>query len=136
MDVMLLPKTMRGNTAVLIAVDQFSKWMSVVPLKNKTGATVSRALNSHILPSLPKIPFKVLTDNGKEFKCKEFNGVLKSFNIRHKYSTPYHPSSNGGVERTNRTVIQLLKGLIEREVTSWDLKIHTAVLIYNNKNSL
>ena len=35
MDLMLLPRTSSGNIALLVAVDQFSKWMSIVPLRNK-----------------------------------------------------------------------------------------------------
>ena len=93
------------------------------------NAAVTMALKDRILPNLPKIPTKVLTDNGSEFRCGQFNEALSSFGIRHIYSTPYKPSSNGLVERSNRTTIQLLKGLIRENVEAWDTKIHKVVLV-------
>ena len=57
---------------------------------------------------------------------------MSEFDINHVYSTPYHPSSNGGVERCNRSIIQLLKGLIQDDINSWDEKIHKLCVVYNN----
>ena len=106
--------------------------MSVVPIRNKTGATVTQAFRDRILPGLPKLPTKILTDNGNEFRCKELNDVLSSFNIKHIYSTPYQPASNGSTERSNRSIIQMLKGVLQDDVTNWDRKIHKVVIIYNS----
>ena len=61
---MLLPKTSRGNLAVVVAIDHHSKWLTAVPIKNKTSATVTNALKNNILPCLPRIPDKILSDNG------------------------------------------------------------------------
>ena len=132
MDLMRLPKTKSGHNGVLIAVDNFSKWMNVVPLRNKTARTVFTAVRDRVLPNLPRIPSKMLTDNGKEFRNQIMKRLLSSFNIHHTNSTPYQPSSNGAVERVNRTIIQLLKGLVEKDPSLWDDELHKAVLLYNN----
>ena len=50
-DVMLLPKSKKGNVAVLVAVDLFSKFLMVIPMRNKTGVTVTNKLSQVILPS-------------------------------------------------------------------------------------
>lgn len=51
---------------------------------------------------------EVLTDNGAEFtaytsrKAREthfFETMLKIFNIKHRYTRPYHPQTNGKIER-------------------------------------
>ena len=131
-DVMLLPKSKKGNIAVLVAIDHYSKWLTAVPMKNKTGLTVSNALQNNILPNLPTIPTKILSDNGAEFISHEFNNLLKRFDITHTYSTPYKPSSNGAVERSNRTIIQLLKGVLEDSNSEWDVELPKALITYNN----
>ena len=131
-DLMLLPKSKRNNVAVMVAIDSYSKWLTAVPLKNKTSQVVSSAFRYNILPNLPIIPTKILSDNGSEFKSEEFNNLLKEFNINHVYSTPYKPSSNGLVERSNRTIIQLLKGLISDSNTDWDIELHKVLITYNN----
>ena len=132
MDVMVLPRTPRNNICVLVAVDSFSKWTVAIPMKNKTTATVCNIVESNILPNFTKLPTRILTDNGPEFRSEEFNLLLKKYNINHVCSTPYKPSSNGGVERMNRTIIQLLKSLVEGNNTNWDLHLPRAMVIYNN----
>ena len=106
--------------------------MAAVPLINKTANTVTRAFENNILSHLPAIPTKILSDNGPEFKSDKFNQTLDKYGVKHLYTTPYKPSSNGLVERCNRTVIQLLKGLIQNSPTDWDNNLSKAVIIYNN----
>ena len=130
-DVMLLPKTSRGNLAVVVAIDHHSKWLTAVPIKNKTSATVTNALKNNILPCLPRIPDKILSDNGPEFRASTFNDFLSEYNIKHIFTTPYKPSSNGCVERSNRTIIQLLKGLIKDNRNNWDEQLTRALVTYN-----
>ena len=52
-DLMVLPKSRKGNVAVLVAIDTYSKWLAVVPLRNKTGQTVANALKNNVLSNLP-----------------------------------------------------------------------------------
>ena len=82
MDVMVLPKSRNGNIAVLVAVDNCSKWLSVVPMKNKAN-TIANAVRDRVLPAFPKLPSKCLTDIGPEFKSQEFNDLLGEFDINH-----------------------------------------------------
>ena len=131
-DVMMLPRTSRGNLAVVVAIDHCSKWLSAIPVRNKTSSTVTNVLRCNILPNLPRIPTKILSDNGPEFRSSCFNEFLKEYNIEHIYSTPYKPSSNGCVERSNRTIIQLLKGVIETNQNNWDIKLPKALITYNS----
>ena len=130
-DLLQLPTTRFGNKYVLVATDHYSKWVSAAPLRNKSGSLVAKIMEEKILTSLTAKPEKILSDNGKEFKAKEFEQLLKSYGIRHIYSTPYKPSSNGAVERVNRTVIQILKGLVQSPM-DWDKDLPRTIMIYNN----
>ena len=97
-DVMLLPKMSRNNIAVVVAVDHHTKWLTAIPVRDKKSSTIKRIFLEQILSNFPKIPSRLLSDNGVEFKSKEFNDVLDSYNIVHVYSSPYTASSNGCVE--------------------------------------
>lgn len=46
----------------------------------------------------------VLTDNGPAYHSKQFNQTLTEAGIRHRYTRPYRPQTNGKVERFNRTL--------------------------------
>jgi transposase InsO family protein len=51
-------------------------------------------------------PFKIKniqTDNGKEFE-KDFKQYIRGQPIKHFFTYPRRPQTNGGVERFNRTI--------------------------------
>ncbi len=47
---------------------------------------------------------RVLSDNGSCYRAKEFTAELVDAGIKHKFTRPYHPQTNGKVERFNRTL--------------------------------
>jgi hypothetical protein len=67
LDLLQFPRSSRGNIVLLVAIDHSSKFLIAVPLRNKTAHTVSEAFKSIVLPSMIRIPNRILTDNGPEF---------------------------------------------------------------------
>ena len=130
-DLVLLPKTRLGHIGCLVVVDHCSKWLSCVPIRNKSAKAVINAFEHRVLPGLPLKPSKLLTDNGLEFTNTEFEGLLGKYGISHVYSSPYRPSSNGAVERTNRTILEILRCLGGDSTLSWDTLLAEAVINYN-----
>ena len=80
-----------------LAVDACSKWPEVeVMTSTTTGKTLDvlrRWFSSNGLPEA------VVTDNGPQFVSEEFEEFCKLNGIKHLRSAPYHPASNGLVER-------------------------------------
>ena len=130
-DLIALPRTHRRSVGCLMVIDHNSKWLCSVPIASKEASTVSRAMKCNVLPCLPKVPTKLLTDNGPEFKSANFNDLLAGFGIKHLYTTPYKAASGGLVERVNRTVSELLRSL-ESSPNSWDDDLSRAVMLYNS----
>ena len=132
-DLLSLPTTRSGFVACLVVVDHNSKWLSVVPLKNKTSKSVVDAFSRQILPFLPSVPTNLLTDNGREFIAADFKEFLVEMGINQRLTTPYCPTSNGAVERVNQTVQKTLSNLIDpEEPERWDEHLPKAVVVYNN----
>jgi transposase InsO family protein len=48
---------------------------------------------------------RVLTDNGPCYRSKDFAAVLVHDAIKHTFTKPYEPQTNGKVERFNRTLL-------------------------------
>lgn len=71
-----------------------------------------------------------MSDNGPEFTSAEFETFLETFGIEHQLTTPYHPTSNGAVERVNRTLQGFLRSMSEAD--DWDLKLSRSVISYNS----
>lgn len=49
---------------------------------------------------------KILTDNGNGYRSHAWRDRCVELGIRHKRTKPYHPATNGKVERFNRTLVE------------------------------
>ena len=96
----------KGNRYVFVSIDNFSKYLWAVPLKNKYSQTITNEF-SNIIRTSKRKPLKLESDRGTEFYNSIFQNFLKSKNIHH-YSrfTDKGPSI---AERVIRTIRNLLK---------------------------
>ena len=89
---------------ILVVCDYFTKYTEAYPLTDKTARSVADALMDKWLPTFG-FPLFLHSDQGKEFdnemvhKLSELLGSVKT------KTTPYHPRSDGQVERLNRTLL-------------------------------
>ncbi|XP_031550705.1 uncharacterized protein K02A2.6-like [Actinia tenebrosa] len=81
----------------LIVVDSYSKWLEVLPM----GSTTAQAtlLQLRKLFATFGIPEHIVTDNGPQFTCGEFQEFMLRNNIKHTLTPPGHPASNGMAEK-------------------------------------
>ena len=84
----------KGIKYLLTVIDVFSKYGWIVPLKNKTGSEVAKALRQIFKERKPS---KLWVDKGKEFYNKEVRSLVEL------YSTENEEKSSV-VERWNRTM--------------------------------
>ena len=96
----------RGDRYVLVVIDNFSKFVWTIPLKNKNAQTIKDSFEIFLISS-KRTPTLMETDRSKDFYNNSFQRFLKN-NIIKLYSTN---SSYGDVfaERFNRTIRDLLK---------------------------
>ena len=76
----LISKYNKGIRYLLCAIDLFSKYAFVVPLKDKTGTTIADAFQN-ILSNSERKPNKVWVDQCNEFYNILFKKWLKDNNI-------------------------------------------------------
>ena len=81
----LIRKYNKGIRYLLCVVGLFSKYVFVVPLKDKKGITIANAFQS-ILNNSKRKPKKIWVDQGSEFYNTHFKKRLKNNNIE-MYST-------------------------------------------------
>ena len=110
--------TERGNRYALVGTDLFSKRIYAVPLMTKEADQI-RSHIEQIVFANPAPPEVILTDNGTEFA--DITQLCATYNIRHSKSPPYHPQTNGAVERINQTLKQRL--FENGEEDSWDERL-------------
>ncbi len=87
---------------LFVAIDSFSRFAFVVPIKNKSSEETTKAINQIFIVSKRK-PKYFYSDHGKEF-LGEFKKYIESQSIRHFFTNSVHKASI--VERFNRTLKQ------------------------------
>jgi len=114
-----LEETVRGNRYILVMVDQFTKWVELEALPEQTAELTAKATVNRFFSSLG-CPSHIHTDQGRNFDSNLFKSLCDLLRIAKSRTTAYRPSSNGQVERYNRTILQMLRCLREEGITQWD----------------
>ena len=113
-----LPRSKRGNQYILSIMDRMSRYPEAVPIRNGRAQTVVNHLVQYFTHfGLPK---RIQSDNGSNFTSKHFKEWVRTFGIEHKTSTPYHPESQGVVERFHQTLKSILRKLCNGNDKIWD----------------
>ena len=112
----------------LIVVDSYSKWPEVYRMTLVTAEKTVEALREMFASH--GVPAEIVSDNGRQFTADEFQEFTKANNIRHIFSAPYHPSTNGEAERFVRTFKTAMK-VRRGERGSWNLRICEFLLSYH-----
>ena len=120
--------TNRKNRFILTLVDTATRWPEAVALKETSSGTVIEALST--IFSRIGFPEEILSDNGPQFNSDLYTQVNKFFCIKQIKTTPYHPSSNGMVERFNGSLKNMLRKLSTDEPDDWDRFIGAALFAY------
>ena len=66
------------------------------------------------------IPDEILTDQGTNFMSALLQGIYRLLHIKRIRTTPYHPQTDGPVERFNGTLKAMLNKLTSRNQKDWD----------------
>ncbi len=117
-----LPKTKQGNEHILMMVDQFTKWVEIIPLSSQTAEETARAAVNCFFSRFG-VPFRIFSDQGRNFESKLFTSLCEVLQIHKQRTTPYRPSSNGQVERYNRTLMDAVRCFIDKNQHTWDVFI-------------
>jgi len=76
------------------------------------------------------IPTHVVHDQGSQFMSDVMVEVSRLLSIRNLVSTPYHPQTNGLVERFNGTLKAMLKKLCAERPKDWDQYLESVLFAY------
>ena len=74
---------------------------------------------------------KLLSDNGSGYVSRAFGGYLRLVGIRHILATPYHPQTNGKLERYHQTIKRDVNQVPYELPSDLDAAIASFVSCYN-----
>ena len=102
-----LPKGKGGCMHILTAVCMGSRWPEAIPLR----AITARAVATGMIEIFARtgIPLQILTDQGSQFLSSLEKHLCKDLGIDQVRTAPYHPETNGVVERMHGTLKPMLR---------------------------
>ena len=113
-----LPKSNHGNRFVLVICDYATRYPEAVPLRYIDAASVAEELLK--LFSRVGVPKEILTDQGTNFTSQLLIELYRMLHVQPIRTTPYHPQTDGLVERFNRTLKSMLRKATDKEGKDWD----------------
>jgi hypothetical protein len=124
-----LPITTKGNRYIVVASDYLTKWPEARATQDQTAPTIANFVYEDII-CRHGCPTELLSDQGPSFRSELMEEFCNIMEIRHKLSSPYHPQTNGLVERFNRTLCESLAKYVHAFGQEWDLYIPSVLLAY------
>ena len=120
------------HTWAINIIDHHTKYVYVSPLINKTADEVLRVIKMYCYTyGFPKM---ILTDNGKEFKNKKMETFCNENGIKQGHGSPRTPTTQGLVERANRSWKEDMRALIvstNKETNKWCQSTMEAAYVRN-----
>lgn len=133
MDLMHLPKTVEGDfDTLLVVVCRRSKYVIAVPTTVRaTTATIIGLLEEHVFEEFGA-PDSIICDNDIRFTSDEFARFASQYDIDVRFSTTYHPQTDGQTERANLTIANMLRTRLRNRAELWVEYLDSVVEDYNN----
>ncbi|CAF0921788.1 unnamed protein product [Rotaria sordida] len=124
------PTTPQDNRYVLCLTDYYTKFITAIALPVCSASVTANAIFKEFICRYG-VPKAIISDQGTSFKNQLMHSLSKLLGYHHIFCTPYHPQSNGQVERFNATFVTQLAKLTDAELNNWDEYLCSIVFAYN-----
>jgi transposase InsO family protein len=90
-----------GWEYLFVAIDDHARIGFTDMYPDETKASAAQFLQNTVgyFRSLGVQPKRILTDNGASFRSKDFAKACRALNLKHSFTRPYRPQTNGKAER-------------------------------------
>jgi hypothetical protein len=106
---------------ILTTTDYFTKWIEAIPTRNASHKVIIGFLEDIMVRF--DCPNKIVTNNVACFKVEPLIKFCEKIGIILIHSTPYYPQGNRLAESSNKSLINIIKRLLEDNKKAWDSKL-------------
>ena len=123
--------TSDGFDAILVVVDRYTKYSLFIPCFKTCNARELAQLFLKNVFLMFGTPNEIISDRGVVFTSNFWKEFSKSLGVDLKFSSAYHPQTDGQTERTNQILEQYLRGYVDFNQDNWNSLLHFAQYNYN-----
>lgn len=117
-----ITKSTKQNSYLFVVSDWLSKSPSIVAVREATASKVISVLENDIFMAFGVPQTLLIADDAKVITCKAFLAFLAKYGVNIKYNSYYHTQHNF-VERTNKTIGNMLRCYCKDNQRLWDSNI-------------
>jgi transposase InsO family protein len=110
--------------------DELSKYTLAFPIPQQGARTVTNIFVEEIILKFGILQI-LLSDKGTYFLSELYANVCKLLRIKRIKTSPYHPQTNGALERTHRVLVEYLRCYILEDKTDWDKWMPYTTFVFN-----
>ncbi len=129
-----LSRSDKGNTYIFTLIDHATGWAEAYPIPQRTGEEIVGKLVSDYIPR-HGVPAVIVHDRGTEFMNNTVREYLEALKVDVRCTTPYHPQTNGKLERWHRTLKSILRKLVNNNISAWEEQLGPALMAYRQSVS-
>ncbi|XP_063596236.1 uncharacterized protein LOC134773090 [Penaeus indicus] len=120
-----------GNKHILVFVDNFSRYCELVAVPSKAAVHVTKAFHD-VICCRHGCPHYLSSDNGTEFVNQVLASLTQQLNVTQVNVLPFRPQANGITERLNRSILTILRQLVDDSKDDWDVLLPTVQSAINS----
>ncbi|XP_027155148.1 uncharacterized protein LOC113755310 [Coffea eugenioides] len=117
-----LPRSQKGFDAVWVIVDRLTKSAHFLPVSMRFSLEKLAKLYTEEIMRLHGIPISIVSDRDPRFVSRFWQKFQETLGTKLKFSTAYHPQTDGQSEKTIQTLEDMLRscildfgGMVEKE---------------------
>jgi len=123
-----LPKSRSGKRYVLVICDYATRYPEAIAMRSIDAEHVAEELVAVF--SRVGVPREILTDQGSNFTSRLLAELYRLLHVHPIRTSPYHPQTDGLVERFNQTLKSMLRKTARTEGKDWDKLIPYLLFAY------
>ena len=116
-----LPKTQKWMDSIWVIIDRLTKSAHFLPVKTSFNADRLVVLYMNEIVRLHGVPKSIVSDRDSKFVSRFWQSLQRALGIELRFSTAFHPQTDGQTERTIQTLEDMLRLCVLDFKGSWEV---------------